>query len=69
MLVLWTLVVLIPESENWQSLPALHHATFHHALIACLSGVQLLKCITIGIHLILLKAMRPRISQWQSLFS
>ena len=30
-------------------------------------GTIRLKCITIGIHLILVKAMWPRINQWQSL--
>ena len=34
------------------------------------SGVHCLNlCITIGTHLILVKATQPRINQWQSLFS
>jgi len=39
---------------------------FDHELWCIPSGVQLLKCLTIGIHLILVKAMWPRVNQWHA---
>ena len=52
--------------------PAFCHATFHHALIKYCNVSRagyIAWCIAIGINLILVKAMWPRINQWQSLFS
>ena len=43
--------------------PTLCHTTFHHALITCCNVAQagyIAECITIRIHLILVKAMWPR---------
>ena len=52
--------------------PALGHTTFHHALITCCNVSRswyIAKYITIGIHLILVKATWPIINQRQSLYS
>ena len=62
--------VFIHEKDNWQCFPPFCHATFQHALITCCNvsrperGTLLFikaKCITIGIHLSLVKATWPRI--------
>ena len=48
------------------------HATFHHAWITCCivsRAGYIASCITIRIHLILVKATWPRINQCQSLFT
>ena len=52
--------------------PTFCHTTFHHALITCCNVSRswyIDKCITIGIHLILVKATWPIINQRQSLYS
>ena len=59
-------VVFIHEKENWQCFPTFCHATVQHVLIMCCNVSRagyVAQCITIGIHLILVKAMWPTTSQ------
>ena len=69
---LWMLLCSFTKKKTGSVFPAFCHATFHHALITCCNVSRagyIAWCITIGIHLILVKATWPRISQWLSLFS
>ena len=68
---MFVLLCSFTNKKTGSVFPAFCHTTFHHALITyCnVSRAGYIACITIGIHLILVKAMWPRINQWQSLFS
>ena len=61
-----------PKVKNGSVFPAFCHANFHHALITCCNvserGTILLK-INVSQSRYIVKAMWPRINQWQSLFS
>ena len=69
---MFVLLCSFAKKKTGSVFPAFCHATFHHAFITyCnVSRAGLIAwCITIGIHLILVKAMWPRVNQCQSLFS
>ena len=62
---MFVLLCSFTKKKTGSIFPAFCHATFLHSYIS--SGVQLLKCITIGMHLNLVKATWPRINRWPCL--
>ena len=69
---MFMLLCSFTKKKTGSVFPAFCHATFHHALIKYCNVSRagyIAWCIAIGINLILVKAMWPRINQWQSLFS
>ena len=64
---MFVLLCSFTKKKTGSVFPAFRHATFHHALITYCNVSRagyIAWCITIGINLILVKAMWPRINQW-----
>ena len=62
---MFVLLCSFTKKKTGSIFPAFCHTSFLHPYIP--SAVQLLKCITIGMHLILVKTTWPRINQWPCL--
>ena len=70
---MFVLLFSFPKVKNDNVFPALGHATFHHALITCCNvswaGYKCSNVLQSRYIWFYVKAMWPRIKQWQCLFS